>query len=116
MRKIFLLLLTLPVIGTTAKPKKKPMVETWPDNTIMDAWFKDTTKVDIGTLGRQYVITDYGVRSDSTIVQTAAIQQVIDLASESGGVVVIPEGTYMTGALFFKQGTQIGRASCRERV
>jgi polygalacturonase len=33
---------------------------------------------------------------------------VIDTASEQGGgVIMIPEGTFMSGALFFKQGTSL---------
>lgn len=113
MRKIILLLFSLALLTGTAKTKKKAVVETWPDNTVMDAWFKDTTKVDVAKLGRQYVITDYGVKKDSTVVQTQAIQSVIDRAArEGGGVVVIPEGTYLTGALFFKQGTHLHVQGC----
>jgi polygalacturonase len=120
MRKIFLLLFSMILISGSAKVKKKVVVETWPDNTLMDAWFKDTTKVDVATLGRQYVITDYGVKNDSNIVQTSAIQAVIDRAAqEGGGVVVIPEGTFLTGGLFFKPGTHlhvIGRLKGSERI
>jgi len=82
--------------------------ETWPDGTPMDGWFSRLEKVDISQLGRQYVITDYAVKRDSTLVQTEAIQWVIDRAAEEGGgVVVIPEGTFLTGALFFRQGTHL---------
>ena len=82
--------------------------ERWPDGTVMDSWFTNKTKVDISTLGRQYVITDYGVKADSIMIQTAQIQAVIDkCASDGGGVVVIPSGTFSTGALFFKQGTHL---------
>ena len=108
------------VIAGAAKPKKKVAVDVWPDGTVMDAWFKDTTKVDVAKLGKQYVITDFGVKQDSTVVQTAAIQAVIDRAAQNGGgVVVIPEGTYLTGALFFKQGTHlhvIGRLKGSDRI
>ena len=108
------------VIAGAAKPKKKTAVDVWPDGTVMDAWFKDTTKVDVAKLGKQYVITDFGVKQDSTVVQTAAIQAVIDRAAQNGGgVVVIPEGTYLTGALFFKQGTHlhvIGRLKGSDRI
>ena len=108
------------VIAGAAKPKKKAAVDVWPDGTVMDAWFKDTTKVDVAKLGRQYVITDFGVKQDSTVVQTAAIQAVIDRAAQNGGgVVVIPEGTYLTGALFFKQGTHlhvVGRLKGSDRI
>ena len=103
-----------------AKPKKKAAVDVWPDGTVMDAWFKDTTKVDVAKLGKQYVITDFGVKQDSNLVQTKAIQAVIDRAAQNGGgVVVIPEGTYLTGALFFKQGTHlhvIGRLKGSDRI
>lgn len=83
-------------------------VGVWPDGTLMDAWFRQAGKVDVDTLGRQYVLTDYGVASDSTCIQTARIQAVIDrCAREGGGVVVVPEGTFLTGALFFRQGTHL---------
>lgn len=112
-------MLLLTVAGY-AKSKKKVVVERWPDGTVMDAWFKDTTKVDMNALGRQYVITDYGVKNDSTLVQTTAIQAIIDRAAqEGGGVVVIPQGTFLTGALFFKQGTHLyvqGRLKGSDRI
>lgn len=120
MRKIVLLLLSAVVLDGSAKTKMRPTVETWPDGTVMDGWFADTTKVDIASLGRPYVITDYGVRLDSAIVQTSAIQAVIDrAANEGGGVVVIPDGTFLTGALFFKQGSHLhvkGRLKGSERI
>ena len=112
-------MLLLTVAGY-AKSKKKVVVERWPDGTVMDAWFKDTTKVDMNALGRQYVITDYGVKNDSSLVQTTAIQAIIDRAAqEGGGVVVIPQGTFLTGALFFKQGTHLyvqGRLKGSDRI
>lgn len=120
MRNMMLLVLSLSVMAGAAKKKVRPQVDRWPDNTVMDAWFKDTTKVDVAALGRQYVITDYGVGRDSSVVQTAAIQAVIDRAAqEGGGVVVIPEGTYLTGALFFRQGTHLhvkGRLKGSDRI
>ena len=113
MRRIFLLLFSMVLISGTAKVKKKAVVETWPDNTVMDAWFKDTTKVDVSLLGKQYVLTDYGVVAGSPEVQTRQIQTVIDLcAQEGGGVVVVPQGTFKTGALFFKQGTHLYVSEC----
>ena len=83
-------------------------METWPDGTVMDAWFMEKGRVDVNALGRQYVLTDYGVLAGSTDVQTQQIQAVIDrCAQEGGGVVVVPTGTFKTGALFFKQGTHL---------
>ena len=108
MRKILLLILAVLTLTATAKPKAKKIVETWPDGTVMDAWFLQTGKVDVNTLGRRYVVTDYGVMMGSSQVQTQQIQAVIDRAAqEGGGVVVIPQGTFVTGALFFRQGTHL---------
>lgn len=79
----------------------------WPDGTKISKWF-ERESVDISKLGKQYVITDYGVSNDSTLLQTEKIQAVIDkAANEGGGVIVIPKGTFLSGALFFKQGTHL---------
>ncbi len=109
MRKSLLLLLAMLTLAAAAKPKaKKQADETWPDGTVMDAWFKDTTKVQLEALGRQYVLTDYGVVMGSQEIQTHKVQAVIDrCAQEGGGVVVVPQGTVMSGALFFRQGTHL---------
>jgi len=87
---------------------KKQAKQTWPDGTTVNMQFMNNKKVDICSLGKQYVITDYGVKVDSTIIQTEAIQAVIDrCADDGGGVIVIPEGTFLSGSLFFKQGTNL---------
>jgi polygalacturonase len=81
---------------------------TFPDGTKIPAWFRDASKVKLKDLGKQYVITDYGVQKDSTVIQTQAIQKVIDEASEKGGgVVIIPKGVFLSGALFFKPKTHL---------
>ena len=66
MRRIFLMMLAVLTLSAAAKPKVKKVVETWPDGTPMDAWFQDTTKVDVSKLGRQYVLTDYDVMMGSS--------------------------------------------------
>lgn len=82
--------------------------ETFPDGTPIPEWFNNDAPTDIQVLGKQYVITDYGIVNDSTVLQTGKIQAVIDrAASNGGGVIVIPEGTYLSGALFFKPGTHL---------
>ena len=131
MKKTILMTLTLALAGlmvttpaeSAKKKKQKPAVsqqQLWPDGTPMDAWFQNAAKVDVQTLGRQYVITDYGVVKDSTVMQTQRIQAVIDrCAQEGGGVVVIPEGTYLSGALFFRQGTHlhvVGKLKGSDRI
>lgn len=90
------------------KKAKKAQTELWPDGTKMDAWFCNAQKVNVDTLGKKYVITDYGVKNDSTLIQTQAIQTVIDQAAkDGGGVIVVPAGTYQSGALFFRPKTHL---------
>src|SRR5512140_3313352 len=49
---------------------------------------------------RTVVITGYGAVPGGSVKNTAAIQKAIDEASQQGGgVVVIPKGTWLTGAL-----------------
>lgn len=70
-----------------------------------------TTLLLISTISlnaQEYNITDYGVITDSTQLNTAIIQKVIDKAySSGGGTIVIPKGVYLTGALFFKPKTKL---------
>jgi len=57
---------------------------------------------------QEFVITQYGVGTDSTQLSTKAIQQVIDKAQAAGGgTIVIPKGTFVSGALFFKPNTRL---------
>ena len=57
---------------------------------------------------KHYDITDFGAVTDSTVVNTEAIQKAIDkCAEDGGGTVVVPAGTFITGAIFFKQGTNL---------
>lgn len=89
----------------------------FPDGTPVSDWFKDSKIVDINTLGKKYILTDYGVINDSTLLQTEKIQSAIDAAAQNGGgVIVIPKGTYLSGALFFKPKTHLhpGGRSCVE--
>lgn len=96
---------SLLIISCTQKTITK---ETFPDGTEISDWFKDTTKVDFTTLGKAYSIADYGAVADDTTLNTETIQKVIDLASSNGGgVIVVPAGTFRSGALFFKPGTHL---------
>ncbi len=101
---LLMLMLCMVALG-----KKKVVNQAlWPNGEPMDAWFSDTEKVDLGTLGRQYLLTDYGVRQGTTDIQTKEIQAVIDKAAgEGGGVIVVPKGTFYSGSLFFRQGTHL---------
>lgn len=82
--------------------------ETFPDGTPIPAWFSQHQKTDLHQLGKQYLLTDYGIVNDSALLQTEKIQAVIDLAAQNGGgVVVIPRGTFLSGSLFFKPSTHL---------
>ena len=85
----------------------KKTTDQWPDGSEISEWFKQTTSVDIQTLGKAYHVTDYGVVNDGKLHTTEMQALINKVASEGGGVIVIPEGTYMTGALFFKQGVHL---------
>ncbi len=82
----------------------------WVDSTVdyavefLDRMFKPQGR----ELVRRYCLTDYGIKADSTLVQTREIQQLIDLVeAQGGGEIVVPRGTFLSGALFFKPGTKL---------
>lgn len=109
MKQKLLMSLLLVMTCTLAMGKKKVVKqELWPNGEVMSEWFTDTTKVKLADLGKQYDITKYGVRQGTTDIQTKEIQAVIDrCAKEGGGVVVIPQGTFYSGSLFFRPGTHL---------
>lgn len=81
---------------------------TWPDGTAISGWFREPAAEAPELPARQYVVSDYGVAAGSHALQTEKLQRVIDLAAaDGGGVIVIPEGTFFTGALFFRPGTHL---------
>ncbi len=55
-----------------------------------------------------YVITDYGAVGDSLTLNTRSIQSTIDsCAVQGGGTLVVPEGVFLTGAIFLKPGVNL---------
>ena len=57
---------------------------------------------------KRYVITTFGAVADGHTLNTKAIQSAIDTcAAKGGGVIVVPEGVFLSGALFFKQGVNL---------
>ena len=82
--------------------------EVFPDGKAIPEWFRENKEVNVNALGKKYSITNYGVVNDSTVVQTKKIQEVIDLAAQNGGgVIVVPQGTFLSGSLFFKNNTHL---------
>ncbi|MGH9574198.1 MAG: glycoside hydrolase family 28 protein [Candidatus Acidiferrales bacterium] len=54
-------------------------------------------------VSRNASITDFGAVADDATINTRAIQAAIDhLAGTGGGTVVVPQGVFVSGALFFK--------------
>jgi polygalacturonase len=107
MIKTTLLIVCLSVLVLSSCTQKNND-EKFPDKTSIPSWFSDTVKVNADGQKDKFLITNHGAVIDSTILQTIAIQKTIDNASlNGGGVVVIPQGTYLTGALFFKPGTKL---------
>jgi polygalacturonase len=107
MKRIVTLILC--VLGISqATFSQKYANDKFPDGSEITNWFKDNKKLQLKDLGKQYTITDFGVGKDSTKIQTEAIQKVIDKASANGGgVIVVPKGVFLSGALFFKPKTSL---------
>ena len=61
-----------------------------------------------GKAPKRFVISDYRALADGSTVNTKAIQSAIDkCAASGGGVVVVPKGTFLSGAIFLKQGVNL---------
>ncbi len=56
--------------------------------------------------GATFDVRKFGAKGDGVAKDTVAIQSAIDAASEAGGgEVLLPRGTYLSGSLFLKSGT-----------
>ena len=61
-----------------------------------------------GGTKREFPVTLFGAIGDGNVLNTMAIQASIDKCStDGGGVVVIPQGTFLSGAIFLKQGVDL---------
>ena len=57
---------------------------------------------------KEFNVKDFGAKGNGREPDTKAIQAAADAAyANGGGVVVIPEGEYLSGALFFKNGVDL---------
>lgn len=107
-RFLLALLAVCAIVPADAKKKVKEQPLLFPDGTPVSEWYKDSSVPAPESIGKIYNLADYGAISDPVNLQTELIQSVIDKAAEEGGgVVVVPEGIYKTGALFFRQGTHL---------
>ncbi len=107
-RFLLALLAVCAIVPADAKKKVKEQPLLFPDGTPVSEWYKSSSVPAPESIGKIYNLADYGAISDPLNLQTELIQSVIDKAAEEGGgVIVVPEGIYKTGALFFKQGTHL---------
>lgn len=54
-----------------------------------------------------YNIVDFGAVADGKSLSTQAIQKAVDMCSETGGTVLIPAGTFLTGSIELKNNVTI---------
>lgn len=85
----------------------------FPDGTPINNWFYSNYSKIKSALqsppdtASSYIITDYGIKDDGNIY-TEEFQKLINSVYDNGGgYIIIPDGTYMTGALFFKPGVNL---------
>src|SRR6185436_19413507 len=72
------------------------------------AWVKNVGAKTFPSSQKIFLVNDHGAVSDTTTVNTKAIQKAIDECSaKGGGVVAFKPGTYVTGSLFIKSNVQL---------
>lgn len=81
--------------------------EFFPDGSLIDDWFYEVPEICVDNNYKKYILTDYDIKDDGK-VYTEKIQSLIDQVNiDGGGTIVVPKGTYITGALFFKSGVNL---------
>ena len=106
MKKLVMGLVALMLCTVTVGKKKVEKPELWPNGEVMDAWFKDTTKVDVASLGRQYVLTSYFP------VRTARVlRQITDYVhvDETGIIAVTPPSPATDDRFYNLNGQPVSR-------
>lgn len=58
-----------------------------------------------------FSIADFGARGDGVTVNTVAIQSAVDAAATNGGTVMVPAGTFVSGAVFLKSNVELHLAT-----
>ena len=72
----------------------------------LESIFNDPSFVNISK--GEFNVGDYGAKGDGETLNTEAIQQAINDASEAGGGrVIFPEGIYLSGALFIRSNVEL---------
>lgn len=61
---------------------------------MAEAWTNENTAV--------FNVKDYGAKGDGSTLDTPAIQAAVDACARTGGTVLLPPGTYLSGTIFMK--------------
>jgi len=56
---------------------------------------------------KEYNITDYGAVNGGVVSNTKAFSTAVELASETGGKVIVPDGIWLTGPIALKSGVEL---------
>jgi exo-poly-alpha-galacturonosidase len=103
------LLLMILAAGSVLGPKASAMpswplpapADTIPESLVRAAYATASTK-------SRFLVTDYGAVGDGRRDNTRSIQGAIDAcATKGGGIVVVPEGVFISGSLFFRPRTSL---------
>jgi exo-poly-alpha-galacturonosidase len=84
-------------------------------NVLRATWLCCLTGIVVGIIpfaeaqaGTRYPISKHGAVGDGKTINTGAIQSIIDrCATNGGGAVVVPTGTFVTGSIFLKPGVSL---------
>ena len=94
------------MVPGTINRGKMSEVKRFPDGTAIDPWFYDDAVPGRGE-GKEYRVKEFDIE-EGEIPQTKKLQALIDRASsEGGGTIVISGGTFLTGALYIRQGVHL---------
>lgn len=61
-----------------------------------------TCSIAFSANANEFNVRDFGAKGDGKAIETKAIQKAIDACSKSGGVVLFPSGTYVSGTIYMK--------------
>jgi len=71
-------------------------------------WTYDVGARTLPSNNQIYNVKDYGAVANGTTLNTKAIQKAIDdCASHGGGIVTFPQGKFLTGAIYLKEGVHL---------
>src|SRR5690606_24838094 len=91
------------LIGCGETPNKRETDKAWQTADSIRALIVEPTFA-----AKDFVITEYGAGLDSAILSTKAINGAIEAChSNGGGRVIVPKGTFLTGAIHLKSNVNL---------